>query len=281
MIMLPLLLACARAGEADPASAAIRADIALDASGLPDCAGSVDDDALCDGFGTENPGTEPPDGTYVPEWMWDPVYPRGLWFAAQLRSDVVEARCAGSAEEANSIFEDEVDGDADYFEGDVDARDARWFDVVFDRTAVAFKIFRVPRCDAFVRFAVVGNLLPGTPAAPHRIDPIWQVATLPPDRVEFFELARTIEVFREGSGSIGQSDWSGAFAVGSVVETSHWTMRTCRIDGRGVWAEGGGVRLGVWQSDYVMDVATGSASFTGSVVRELTCPDPLTQMPEW
>jgi hypothetical protein len=255
--------------------APVRAEIPLGPDGLPDCAESVADELLCNGFATTSSAVGP-GRNLAPDWLWNPRYHDTLFAGAWL--EAAEARCASTIDEAEMIFREDFDPRY-FYEININESDARWFDVEFDRTESAWKVYRVPRCAVFVHFASLGNLLPGTAAAPRRIMPIWQVAMLPPSQVDFFDLARTIEVFRH-LNSNGSRDWSSLFAIGSATTAETWRLRSCRLDGMGVRTDNG-VEVGVWQSDYTMDVASGIASYSGAVVRTLGCDDVLLQEPPW
>ena len=152
----------------------------------------------------------------------------------------------------------------------VNDTDPRWFDVDYGESATSYRSYRVPRCSVFRSFANTGYL-GAYDSDPKVIDPLWEVVDLPPDRRSFFDIARTLELVRLGTDDT--PDCSHLYLMGSQGTDETWTFRTCRVDGQPYYysADEGLYYHWIWQSDYVMDVATGRVTFTASQVRSVAC----------
>ncbi|MBM4364626.1 MAG: hypothetical protein FJ102_00310 [Deltaproteobacteria bacterium] len=253
------------------------ASVQFDDDGLPQCAPSISDEAFCAGWASRY-YTEWLDGnTQAPDWLWRFGEPTSVWYApGLLRDDGVW--CADSETDALAIFERGVGADAELYDS-TDTTDPRWIDVIWDRTESTRRAFRVPRCTVFSQMADVGSLFESDSGV-RTIDPLWTVTAIPADRSAFFDLARTLEVYRFASDD-GDYDWSIPFAVGSHATDDLWTYRTCRIDTKADFGEDGTYDHRLLQVEYAMQPTVGTARYTIEIVRRVNCADPIWQAPDW
>lgn len=278
MLLLALLAACSGtpgAGTgADSSNAADRVSVSFESGGLPDCVNSVSNEAFCAGWGIPSDGSAHDN---APEWLW-PYGPKWIYFAQEEQGEG-EFLCADTSSVATAIFDESTGYDLDAVES-VQELDPRWFDILFARTDLSYLVFRVPRCSVFRSFANVRGL-GASEDQPNVVDALWQVMDLPPDRASFFDIARTLELVRLGTPDGG--DYSSLYLMGSQARDETWTFRTCRVNGEPYyWSLGEGLYYhGVWQSDYVMDIATGRVTFTATQVRTVACDHYLSVPPQY
>lgn len=268
MITLVLAAACAvGVPSSDSTAATIEDAIRFDPTGLPDCVHSITDASFCDGWNERTQRNRVAGGNYVPDWLWNARDPAAMWMSTTFQ-EPGQFLCADDAAAATAMLQEVSPQDPDHVSG-VDESDPRWLDVHFSVTETAFSVFRVPRCAMFTTVANVGALWPGW-EAPRIIDPIWQLAALPADRLQFFDMARMIDVYRYVE-SDAFYDTSQLWAIGSAADDTTWTLRTCRLDGVSNYVAEDNYRTAVWQTDYTMDVASGRATLTATDVRGVTC----------
>ena len=277
MVPLTLDLACSSTGgDSEPASAGdLDYSLVFNSDGLPVCERSLSDDAICAGHGTTWPASDTTwaKGFFVPQAVTEYTGSVIIFAPAVQTSDFA---CATSEEDALAI-EAEWSANTEGACTAAQTLDDRWYDVYLWAESNVNGLFRVPNCSHFADFTTM----------PHRwgrsgswgYDPLWSVASLPPDADAFFDTARFLEFHRRENDD-GGTDWTVLYAMGATGDETTWTFRSCRIDGQPVQD---GVRYAhtVSQNDYVMDVATGIVTFTGTAVRTVTCDSPLLQYPDW
>lgn len=268
---LTLLLACGDPPADDSPAVEHPYTVVYTADGLPDCAASLSDEALCGGFVT-NWGTNDWAASFLlPEWLWR-------------TEDTTVLFAPAWEDEPQLCVEDSEEALARYTEVWTEYEDTRaapadhplWVDLWYSFGESSHLVRRIPRCSVYAQWASVASLYPGSTAK--TIDPIWTFAEAP-DRLHFVDTARMLETGRKING-MGSTDLTILYALGVTGDDTTWTFRTCRIDGKPTM-DGDRYAHVISQNDYVQDVASRSVRYTATPVRTVTCDETIRFQPDW
>ncbi|MDO9280310.1 MAG: hypothetical protein Q7U06_00240 [Pseudomonadota bacterium] len=260
-LTLALLAACSPPGQAPDSEGvpAVGVPVYYESGGLPMCAESLPDAALCAGWG-RNSSAWFGDSAETHPYLWEQGYVPVLVTLSWWERETGERICADEPAEAAAHVTTRLSIDVLR----VDEADARWFDVYFNEQGA----YRVFRCAAFTSVGDLSDLLPD-----REIPTLWQTATAPAVPAEFFDLAKEIETHRMYL-SEATVDRSRILLLGTSGDDTTLRLRSCRL--RADWDETvngeGSYEHELWESEYTMDIASGNVGFVSSHVRTVACP---------